>query len=738
MFIAFDSLDTQLYSQYDRNDRAAALSLLSGEVSIRARVYSHYSGKMVQALVPTPTPWRVILFKIVQGKFEPVWSTLDGNTVALAFTLKTASFADGHYYLGSSERDTLMVPVLLRNGSLPLLQPDYVAVCPAYMAGEWPHPMGASAGLTEPAIIPWKGMRPARLASIALPIAAKPARRLKPNEVWWETACLATPQKAFVRYPSTTPWGGITISHQMRYQEQNFDDVNPIVAGNITALGYKNDQLRFSPTEHMDGYPSDSGHGVINSGFQTPEFHWHLLDPMGRISCFDRRRKTRTLYGWRRRPGTLHPRNIDKCPDAATKLGFLLTHYDRIGTGPEIWRAWQMCPSATEKNVVYVANTSQHTIVKIDLATGIGTTIAGQEGVAGFQDGGGLGAGDTALFDQPRGVVHLTQGAHAGKLFICDEHNSAFRLLDLKTGLTTTLAQARKVPLNPRVDLGNRPPRDIKDSTGAVLTPGIRTLWGMPGLPGSAQPFADCQFVHPCQVAEFSDGRLGVVHHDEYRISIIDLAAETITYFRDIQVDTVRTEVFPVMWPTISIDKSGAFGAVDDIFVACWQHTTLDRFGLDGSSHALTMGEYLTQGGTGQLGRQFAYPRVWLAGINGECLYNGDDASGVHVVRPKMPGDPVLDEARFARGRGVYRREVPRADGTYRAALTLSHGYGLQHYFAGMKCGPEFAWLTQAESDIYWRTYAPDLDDAQLKDLRYWCLWQSAEGIQKLREGAIV
>lgn len=736
IFIAFDTLDTSLYMEYDRNNRAAPLSLIKGNFAVRAKVYSHYSNKMIPATI-TP-PWYPVLYKIVSDgytpKFEKVWELPPSTALSLSFTLPTTDFPDGHYYLGSSERNTLIVPLMIKNGVNLIPAPEYIAICPAYMVREFPNPMGTNPGLTEPAIIRWEGVRPARTASVPVLQPVKPTRRLKLTELWADTLCLATQQKEFVRYPCSTPWGGVTENHQMRYQERNFDDVNPLQASLLSPTAFNNDQFRYSPTERMDGHPADAGVGVVNTAFQDAATGLYFaLDPMGSLFGVDLgARKLKTVYGWVRKPGTLHPRNIDKCATVEERLAFLLEGYDRIGSGPDIWRAWHMCPSGTDSNIIYVANTGANTIVEVDIATGLGRTIAGTENVAGHQDG------MNALFDQPRGVTHLTTGPYAGHLFICDEHNSAFRLLNLATGEVTTIAKAQRVPLNPGIELGTRNPLDTTSSTGAV-TLGLRTIWGMPGPRGSVQSLSDCQFVHPCQVAQFSDGRLGIVHHDAYQISIVDLVAQTITYFRDIQVGYIRAEVLPLMWPTISIDKTGAFGAVDDVFVSAWQYTTLDRFALDGTAHPLSPDGYLTQGGPAELTRGFAYPRSWMVGVDGSCLYNGDDGNGLHLIRAKMAADPLFNSTRYAAGKAVYRAEVQRADGSWRPSMMLSHGPNLQNYWGGQKCGADFAGMGQVEFNLYWlQKGVTDLDETQLKDFRYFVMWSSPEGIQKLREGVVV
>lgn len=81
---------------------------------------------------------------------------------------------------------------------------------------------------------------------------------------------------------------------------------------------------------------------------------------------------------------------------------------------------------------LYIAEAGNHVIRKIDLASLI-TTIAGT-GTQGFSGDGG--AGTAAQLDSPQGLALSTDG----KIYIADTHNNRIRKLDLTTGLITTIA----------------------------------------------------------------------------------------------------------------------------------------------------------------------------------------------------------------------------------------------------------------------------------------------------------
>ena len=81
---------------------------------------------------------------------------------------------------------------------------------------------------------------------------------------------------------------------------------------------------------------------------------------------------------------------------------------------------------------LYLAEAANHTIRKVD-ATGIITTIAGT-GTQGFS--GDNGAATAATLDSPQGLALGT----ADNLYLADTHNQRIRRLNLSTGIITTIA----------------------------------------------------------------------------------------------------------------------------------------------------------------------------------------------------------------------------------------------------------------------------------------------------------
>jgi DNA-binding beta-propeller fold protein YncE len=82
---------------------------------------------------------------------------------------------------------------------------------------------------------------------------------------------------------------------------------------------------------------------------------------------------------------------------------------------------------------MYIADTLNHAIRRIDLATGIVTTVGGT-GEKGFS---GDGDASKATFD---GTFGIALNPEHDKLYIADLNNRRVRMLDLKSGMVTTVA----------------------------------------------------------------------------------------------------------------------------------------------------------------------------------------------------------------------------------------------------------------------------------------------------------
>ncbi|HEX2918067.1 MAG TPA: Ig-like domain repeat protein [Edaphobacter sp.] len=156
---------------------------------------------------------------------------------------------------------------------------------------------------------------------------------------------------------------------------------------------------------------------------------------------------------------------------------------------------------------VFIADAGGHRIRRIDASTWVITTVAGT-GIEGF--GGDNGSGISALLDSPRGIAVDA----AGNIYVADSHNQRVRKIDGKTGRITTiagtgalgfsgnagpatqasLALPRGVSLDSQgnvfiADRGNHRIRRIDGDTGTITSvagDGTQAFAGDGGAPASA------------------------------------------------------------------------------------------------------------------------------------------------------------------------------------------------------------------------------------------------------------
>lgn len=83
-----------------------------------------------------------------------------------------------------------------------------------------------------------------------------------------------------------------------------------------------------------------------------------------------------------------------------------------------------------EDGVLYIADTYNSRIKRVDLATNTTTTVFGLGSPGGFRDG----SAETAEFDEPGGLAY-----HDGTLYVADTNNHAIRAIDLAAGTVETI-----------------------------------------------------------------------------------------------------------------------------------------------------------------------------------------------------------------------------------------------------------------------------------------------------------
>jgi sugar lactone lactonase YvrE len=114
--------------------------------------------------------------------------------------------------------------------------------------------------------------------------------------------------------------------------------------------------------------------------------------------------------------------------------------------------------TTTDGTNLYVADTYNHIVRKIVIATGALTTLAGQFGVTGALDG----AGASASFTAPFGIT--TDGT---SLFVVDKGNEKIRKIVIATGVVSSVTGTANTAMAP----------GAADGAGAVAS--FNSLWGI-------------------------------------------------------------------------------------------------------------------------------------------------------------------------------------------------------------------------------------------------------------------
>lgn len=136
-------------------------------------------------------------------------------------------------------------------------------------------------------------------------------------------------------------------------------------------------------------------------------------------------------------PSTSTIRKIDPITGAVTTLaGDNGVNGTNDGVGP-LARFTNPYHLTTDGTNLYVPDTGAHTIRKVVIATGAVTTIAGMASTPGFVDG----TGTAAQFSSPEALVYDNLN-----LYIADRFNNSIRKMDLVSGAVTTVVGAPGSP----------------------------------------------------------------------------------------------------------------------------------------------------------------------------------------------------------------------------------------------------------------------------------------------------
>ncbi len=258
---------------------------------------------------------------------------------------------------------------------------------------------------------------------------------------------------------------------------------------------------------------------------------------------------------------------------------------------------------------VFVADTANQRIRRIDAAAGTITTVAGgaANGAPGL--GGDRGPATAARLNSPAGVAVDA----SGNVFIADTANNRIRRIDAATGTITTVAggAAKGAPgfggdggaatgaqLNSPsgvavdgkggiliADTANNRIRRIDATTGTITTLAGGVADGAPGFGGDGGAPMSAQLNGPAGVAVDTAGTVSIADTANQRIRLIDAATGTIRTVAG-EADAPPAPVPPtqpvrVQGPLgVAVDRSGA------IFVANSPRNRIDKVVADPATPA--------------------------------------------------------------------------------------------------------------------------------------------------------
>ena len=288
----------------------------------------------------------------------------------------------------------------------------------------------------------------------------------------------------------------------------------------------------------------------------------------------------------------------------------------------------------TDGNNLYIVDFNNHTIRKIDIASGLVTTVAGMAGKKGSSDGKGA----AARFNRPCGIT--TDGSN---LYVSDSNNHSVRKIVIESGVVTTLAggvgevgyvdgkgnQARFfIPEGITTDGTNLYVADTHNHSvrkieleNAIVT----TLAGLSGAPGYFDDAgAKARFSYPKGIT--TDGRnLYVADFGNHRIRKIALASATVSTLagtvKEDEAATDQGELAHFNYPT-GIATDGR-----NLYVADTFNRTVRKIVIAGGAVSTIAGKADVEGAVDAVGSEARFKDPVGITSDGSCLYVTDSSS---------------------------------------------------------------------------------------------------------------
>lgn len=538
-------------------------------------------------------------------------------------SLDTSTLPDGSHLLGADvENDSLTVielPVRVRNGAAPITGPQKIWIAPSrYELGR-----GLAQGSVQ---IDYPGAPP------VLPGHPHPARVIEPygtrlanDELW--VSRLGMYAGGFVRRFTSLPDGDVAILPRQMYFHSDMDDHGiALIDGprNVGTLGHA-----IAALVHPQG-----------RGF-------YGLSVNGRVWFIGVNGHITTLVGWRLKAG----RNVPYWRAIRTHRDWYDEQFDYVGRfldGPDhLNEPWDIAaretPGEEGFHELFVTDTRNHRVVYIDHhpahvpggESHVSTFAGNLDGTPGLLNepwGCDLGP-DGYLYVSNYASGSIVRIAPTGKMELVVE--TSLNVSDAELGIAKRGASSRLKPSE------------------------IRSRFSRDGAFGRAT------LIRPQALRFTSTGKLIVAERYTFALREIDLQARTIRTLAILPRADLRRHYYKEV--TLSIDKEGTCGPVDDMFVCAWGPQAAHRFAADGTHlGAITTGSGGFNRGPATKVRGVAYP--WATGVGkGMILLLGSGAEHAILITKRQPTDPTPDVARYERGLSAYKSATE-------PALLLTHG----------------------------------------------------------------
>lgn len=217
-----------------------------------------------------------------------------------------------------------------------------------------------------------------------------------------------------------------------------------------------------------------------------------------------------------------------------------------IGAAARFFSPWAVVGDGAGS--LYISDTANHAIRKLDLATGAVSTLAGNLTDTVATPGSSDGDGTAASFNLPVGLAYDGQGS----LFVADSANNTLRQIAVASGRVTTVAGMAGTADNVVNAAGNTARFSspygvacdrkgnvyVSDLTGHVIrkvvvaTRTVSTLAGTAGQPGLVNGSGTAtRFFNPQGISIDLAGFLYVADSTNHAVRRIDLATATVTTY---------------------------------------------------------------------------------------------------------------------------------------------------------------------------------------------------------------